>query len=42
MAKIDSRFKFGVFKYDKKDGDQRLAEVVDRLETSLRFASFAI
>jgi len=35
LEKIDSRFKFGVFEYDQKDGDQRLVEVVNKLEATL-------
>lgn len=38
LEKIDLRFKFGVFEYEREGGDKRLVEVVDRLEATLRFA----
>ena len=40
LEKIDSRFKYGVFEYDRPGGDQRLMEIVDKLESSLRYAKF--
>lgn len=39
LEKIDSRFKFGVFEYDQQDGDQRILEVVNKLEAALTYDS---